>query len=114
MYNHQLNDLRAVWLPPITCGFRSAPYTGSMSVSDLQGLEMENFAQREAKITRPHFSFIVLSFGFFVVYNVLSWFPRIDVLHGLRLGDVRLDLALPAAILVLLLWAPLKLMKAAR
>lgn len=63
------------------------------------------------KISRPHFTFIVLSFGFLVLYNVLSWFPAIDPLRGLQLGDLRLDLALPAALIVLVIWAILTLNK---
>ena len=65
-------------------------------------------AQHERKV-RPHFSVIVLLFGFLILYNALSWPPAAHFidrfqLFDLRLGDLRLDLAIPAIIIVVALW----------
>jgi hypothetical protein len=51
--------------------------------------------------TRPHFLLIVSAFGFLVFYNVLSWLPTAKVFEQLQVGDLRLDLALPAAVIAL-------------
>jgi len=56
---------------------------------------------------RPHFSIIVLCFGFLIIYNALSWLPafmsKLRLAH-INFGDVRLELALPAVIMVIILW----------
>jgi hypothetical protein len=65
---------------------------------------------RDGGKVRPHFTIVILAFGFLVLYNVLSLPPTVDLidklqLSGLKLGDVRLDLAVPAAAIAILLWS---------
>jgi len=57
------------------------------------------------KVSRAHFSFVVLSFGFLVLYNLLSWFPVTNIVGAYHLGDLKLNLALPAGIAVFVIWA---------
>jgi hypothetical protein len=64
---------------------------------------------RDGTKARPHFSVVVLAFGFLILYNILSWPPAVNLidrfrLSNLKLGDLRLDLAVPAVIIVAVLW----------
>jgi hypothetical protein len=66
-------------------------------------------------IPRPRSSFIVLAFGFLVIYNALSWLsykillwlPVLDRISGFQIGDLRLNLVIPAAIIAFIVWAKL-------
>jgi hypothetical protein len=53
------------------------------------------------KIRRPHFRFVVLAFGFLVLYNIFSWLPTSILFGRLHLGDIRLDWAIPAAVVAI-------------
>jgi hypothetical protein len=64
-----------------------------------------------SKSVRPHFSFIVLAFGFLVIYNILSWLPLSELFGKPQFGDIRIDLAVPSAIIVLIGWAILSMME---
>jgi hypothetical protein len=61
-----------------------------------------------AKMARPHFTFITLTFGFLIAYNILSWIPT-NIIGKIQFGDIRLDLALPAAVISFASWAVLSL-----
>jgi hypothetical protein len=50
----------------------------------------------------------LLAFGFLIIYNIFSWIP-IKILGEIQFGDIRLDLALPAAVIAFGFWVILSL-----